>query len=233
VLVRYRGNVDQQPGISPAQLHPRGIEQADQEITENLVGRKRPQPPRTVMGVIRRPLLFLRGATRPSSAHGSTPPTSASGSAACYSNHPIPHRLPGDVYPVDAGYRIAHGRRAVPAREYRKDRHPAAGHRRCQITEGSYVPYPRCSVPTRSGWEPFWRCLRWRADIPVLNSGHLSCHVCTLGASVLAAQSGGSVTMAARAMPLRGVPDWEAGAGRSVAAIASPGEIRVLLSASG
>jgi hypothetical protein len=43
VLVRHRGNVDQQPGISPAQLHLRGIEQAEQEITENMTGRKRPQ----------------------------------------------------------------------------------------------------------------------------------------------------------------------------------------------
>jgi hypothetical protein len=32
----------------------------------------------------------------------------------------------------------------------------------------------------------------------VLNSGHLSCRVCTLGAPVLATQTGRSVTMAAR-----------------------------------
>jgi len=46
VLVRHRGHVDQQPGITPAQLHLRGIEQAEQDIPENLIDRKHAQPPR-------------------------------------------------------------------------------------------------------------------------------------------------------------------------------------------
>jgi hypothetical protein len=31
------------------------------------------------------------------------------------------------MFSADAGYRITHGRQVVPAREYRKDRHPRAG----------------------------------------------------------------------------------------------------------
>ena len=84
VLVRHRGHVDQQPGISPAQLQLRGIEQVEQEIAENLVDRKRAQPPREFTGFLRGPLLFLPGAIRAISAHDSTPPTSASGWAECY-----------------------------------------------------------------------------------------------------------------------------------------------------
>lgn len=41
VLVRHRSHVDQQSGISPTQLHLRGIEKAGQEIPENLIHRER------------------------------------------------------------------------------------------------------------------------------------------------------------------------------------------------
>src|SRR5690349_10666338 len=59
VLVCHRGHVDQQPGVSPAQLHLGGIEQADQQIPENLVDGKRAQPPRIFAGVLGRPLVPL------------------------------------------------------------------------------------------------------------------------------------------------------------------------------
>ena len=64
MLVRYRGQVDQQPGVLPAQLHLAGIEQAEQEIPENLVDGKRAQPPCMFAGVLRGPLASLPGATR-------------------------------------------------------------------------------------------------------------------------------------------------------------------------
>jgi len=78
--------------------------------------------PRMVAGVLRRPPLFLRRATRPGSAL--TPPASASGSAACYSNHPC-----------RTGYRGAR------IRWMRAVRYPA-GAWRCQpanITKDRYV----------------------------------------------------------------------------------------------
>jgi hypothetical protein len=54
VLKRHRGHVDQQPGVSPTQLHLGGIEPAEQEIPENLVDGKRAPPPRIFAGVLRR-----------------------------------------------------------------------------------------------------------------------------------------------------------------------------------
>jgi hypothetical protein len=74
VLVRHSGHVDQQPGVSPAQLDLGGIDQAEQEIPENLVDGKRAQLPRILAGVLRGPLVCMPGATRPSSAHDSEPP---------------------------------------------------------------------------------------------------------------------------------------------------------------
>jgi hypothetical protein len=55
VLVRYRGHVDQQPGISPAEIYLRGIEKTDQELPENLINGKRAQPPPIFTGILRRP----------------------------------------------------------------------------------------------------------------------------------------------------------------------------------
>jgi hypothetical protein len=74
VLVHHRSHVDQQPGISPAQLHLGGVEQAEQELAENLIDRKRPQPPRILASVLGRPFLSRLGVTGPSSTHDSTPP---------------------------------------------------------------------------------------------------------------------------------------------------------------
>jgi len=114
VLVRHRGHVDQQPGVSSAQLHLRGIEQAEQEVPENLINGKRAQPPHVFAGVLRRRLVSLPGVTWPSSAHDSEPPTSSSGWAAML---PAPI-TPGcadyrNCAPADAGCRIARGRWAV------------------------------------------------------------------------------------------------------------------------
>jgi hypothetical protein len=81
VLVRHRGHVDQQPGIMPAPLHLRGIEHAEQRVPENLIDWTRTQPPRIFMGGLRRPLASLPGATRPGSAHDSTPPAPSGGRA--------------------------------------------------------------------------------------------------------------------------------------------------------
>jgi hypothetical protein len=53
VLVRHRGHVDQQPGVSPAQLHLGGIEQAEQDIPENLADAKRAQAPHIGPGASR------------------------------------------------------------------------------------------------------------------------------------------------------------------------------------
>ena len=74
VLVRHRGHVDQQPGITPAQLHLRGIEQAKQDIPENLIDRKHTQPPRILTGVLRRPLASQPGTRR---AQQAGPPRSS------------------------------------------------------------------------------------------------------------------------------------------------------------
>jgi hypothetical protein len=96
MLVRYRGHVDQQPGVLAAQLHLGGMEQAEQDIPEDLVDGKRAQPPRIFAGVLRRPLVSLAGATRPSSARDSESPTSSSGWAAM---------VPAPITPGCADYR--------------------------------------------------------------------------------------------------------------------------------
>ncbi len=80
VLVCHGGHVDQQPGVSAAQLHLRGVEQTEQEIPENLVDRKRAQLLRIFTGVRRftgvfgRLLVCLPGATGLSSIHDGPPP---------------------------------------------------------------------------------------------------------------------------------------------------------------
>jgi len=43
LLVRHRGHVDQQPGITPAQLHLRDGEHAEQQVPENLIDRNSAQ----------------------------------------------------------------------------------------------------------------------------------------------------------------------------------------------
>ena len=82
VLVRHRGHVDQQPGVSlAAQLHLGGIEQAEQQIPENWsTGSERNR--RAYSRASSAPLVSLPGATRVSSAHDSAPPASAGGGAA-------------------------------------------------------------------------------------------------------------------------------------------------------
>jgi hypothetical protein len=57
MLVRHRSHVDQQPGVLLTQLHLGGIERAEQEIPENMVGGKRAQPARISAGVLRDRLL--------------------------------------------------------------------------------------------------------------------------------------------------------------------------------
>src|SRR5215472_1067816 len=115
VLVRQGGHVDQQPGVSPAQLHLGGVEQAEQKIPKNLDDGKRAQPPHIFAGVLRRLLVCLLGAARPGSAHDSDPPNLASG---------WPTMLPAPVTPgctadyrnhapADAGCRIDRGQRGT------------------------------------------------------------------------------------------------------------------------
>ena len=80
MLMCHGGHVDQQPGVSPAQLHLRGVEQTEQEIPENLVDRKGAQllriftGVRGFTGVFGRLLVCLPGATGLSSVHHGTPP---------------------------------------------------------------------------------------------------------------------------------------------------------------
>jgi hypothetical protein len=103
VLVRRRGHVDQQPGISPAQFHLGRIEETEKEIPENLVDRKRAQPPRILADVLGGLLPCLPGVTRSSSAHDSNPPASSTNWAACYPNSHIAGINPG----TPAGYIIS------------------------------------------------------------------------------------------------------------------------------
>src|ERR1700745_2852360 len=87
VLVRHPRHVDQQPGITTAQLHLRGTEHAEQEVPDDPVDRKRPQPPCILSGIVGGPLaalpgivipgIIVAGVTRPSSAHDCTPPASS------------------------------------------------------------------------------------------------------------------------------------------------------------
>jgi hypothetical protein len=95
LLVRRRCHVDQHPGVSPAQLHLGGIEQAEKEIPENLIDGKRAQPPRILVGVLSGLLPRLPRVTRFSSTHDSNPPASITNWAACYPNSPIAGINPG------------------------------------------------------------------------------------------------------------------------------------------
>ena len=107
VLVRHRGHVDQQPGITPAQLHLRGIEQAEQEVPENLIDRKHAQPPRMFTGILCRPLASLPGAMRLSSAQPGPGPDGGEAPVAAWTWSPLPAIELGAVSPSGRGWEAA------------------------------------------------------------------------------------------------------------------------------
>src|SRR5215469_6794945 len=74
VLMHHGAQVDEQPGISPSQFNLGGIDQAEQDIGDELLDGKRPHLPHMLADVFRRSCTLAPGVTV--RVHDSQPPGS-------------------------------------------------------------------------------------------------------------------------------------------------------------